>query len=575
MEMKLKHRLLSMVLSLLMVLSLIPATVFAADESTTAVAKIGDIEYETIAKAVTAAKDGDTIMLLNDVDLGSSSVKFYNSSVSNLTFDLGGHTITSSGSSTVLVAYDGLVIKNGTIANTNAKSTSKAVSAQFTAQCEHSLTLEGVTVNSSNGVGVYATMLKGNGTVTIKSGTVISGNIGVQVEGTIGGNPTSSAGTVELTVEDGTITGTKSGLYIVSSSKYKNTSITANIVGGYISGGDYGIRLNSGGASSPDTIVNISGGTISSEGTAVSHIQIGTLTISGSAVINGNVNTNEGTTVITGGTVNGNVTKNASAGVVSISGGKFDRAFDTAFLAEGCTYDESTGTVKSANAEINGTKYATLAEAVKAANAGDTIILLNDVELTSAQSISKRLTIDLNGKTLSSKAYRTLELKAGADLTVKDSAGGGKVANTYSGSSYPATVYLNGAGAKFTLESGIIESDPNETSLQSTAINSEKNKACEVNIKGGSVVVPEAATNGRAIVASSNSMTLNISGGTIAGGLHGVDAYSGLSSVERSVHVLQIPLRRLYTELDSLEQRMLPLTAVQFPALKWMMTDIN
>lgn len=35
MEMKLKHRLLSMVLSLLMVLSLIPATVFAADESGT------------------------------------------------------------------------------------------------------------------------------------------------------------------------------------------------------------------------------------------------------------------------------------------------------------------------------------------------------------------------------------------------------------------------------------------------------------------------------------------------------------------------------------------------------------
>lgn len=109
---------------------------------------------------------------------------------------------------------------------------------------------------------------------------------------------------------------------------------------------------------------------------------------------------------------------------------------------------------------------------------------------------------------------------------MKDSASGGKITNVYTGSSYPSTIYLKGTGAKFTLESGTIESDPYETSLQSVAINSEKDWACTVNIKGGSVTVPEAATEGRAIVAST-SMTLNISGGTIAGGLHGVDAYSG------------------------------------------------
>ena len=114
---------------------------------------------------------------------------------------------------------------------------------------------------------------------------------------------------------------------------------------------------------------------------------------------------------------------------------------------------------------------------------------------------------------------------------MKDGASGGKIANEYNeykGSAYPATIYLNAAGTKFTLESGTIESDPNKTSLQSVAINSENGKACEVNIKGGSVtVVPEAATKGRAIVASTNSMTLNISGGTITGGWYGVDAYSG------------------------------------------------
>lgn len=190
------------------------------------------------------------------------------------------------------------------------------------------------------------------------------------------------------------------------------------------------------------------------------------------------------------------------------------------------------GTVKkdetsTAFAKIGDKEYATLQAAIAAAEADQTVTLLADVNLTSAQTISKQLTIDLNGKTISSTAYWTIQLKAGADLAVKDSASGGKITNTYTGSAYPATIYLNDARTKFTLESGTIESDPNVTSLQSVAINSEKNRACEVNIRGGSVTVPEAATQGRAIVASTNSMTLNISGGTIAGGLHGVDAYSG------------------------------------------------
>ena len=178
-------------------------------------------------------------------------------------------------------------------------------------------------------------------------------------------------------------------------------------------------------------------------------------------------------------------------------------------------------------AQVGDTKYATLKDAIAAAEAGQTVTLLANVKLTSTQAIRKQLTIDLNGKTISSTAYRTIQLNAGAVLAVKDSASVGKITNTYTGSAYPSTIYLIDAGAKFTLESGTIESDPNVTSLQSVAINSEKNRACEVNIKGGSVTVPEDATNGRAIVASTNSMTLNISGGTITGGLHGVDAYGG------------------------------------------------
>lgn len=58
------------------------------------------------------------------------------------------------------------------------------------------------------------------------------------------------------------------------------------------------------------------------------------------------------------------------------------------------TYDGETAGV----AEVNGVKYATLKAAVEAAQAGDTVKLLSDAE-GAGMSISKSITIDLNGKT--------------------------------------------------------------------------------------------------------------------------------------------------------------------------------
>ena len=53
-------------LSLSMALCLIPGTVFAA-EGEGNVAKIGEQTYATVDAAIEAAKDGDTITLLQDV----------------------------------------------------------------------------------------------------------------------------------------------------------------------------------------------------------------------------------------------------------------------------------------------------------------------------------------------------------------------------------------------------------------------------------------------------------------------------------------------------------------------------
>lgn len=81
--------------------------------------------------------------------------------------------------------------------------------------------------------------------------------------------------------------------------------------------------------------------------------------------------------------------------------------------------------------------FATLAEAIAAAQAGETVTLLADVESVSVTTVvaGKDIVLDLNGKTLTSTANNDITnngitIEATAKLTVKDSLTGGKVVAT-------------------------------------------------------------------------------------------------------------------------------------------------
>lgn len=193
------------------------------------------------------------------------------------------------------------------------------------------------------------------------------------------------------------------------------------------------------------------------------------------------------------------------------------------------TLKTTTAVASVTNAKGVSVNFATLSEAVKAAQAGETVTLLADITLASKQSIKKELTLDLNGKTLTGTAFQTLFLGSGANVTIQDSSAEktGKVANGYKGSADPYTICLDSAAA-LTLVSGTVEANPHKTDLQSVAINTnyKKDGRYAINIRGGKVFVPESSTNGRAIVAGKN-VTLTVEGGEIVGGLHGVDVYGG------------------------------------------------
>ena len=165
---------------------------------------------------------------------------------------------------------------------------------------------------------------------------------------------------------------------------------------------------------------------------------------------------------------------------------------------------------------------AELKEAIKEDEAY--IVLQNDIDLTSALAVGKAITLDLNGKKLSSSNKNTIKLNSGADLTVKDTAEGGKITNSGRANA-TTTVDLYGANTKFTLLNGTVESNQKDD-FYTLAISNSQKKACTVEIAGGTVSNPSGHVDSRAIVAS-NGMTVNISGGAVAGGSYGLDLYAG------------------------------------------------
>ena len=91
----------------------------------------------------------------------------------------------------------------------------------------------------------------------------------------------------------------------------------------------------------------------------------------------------------------------SNSGTAAVTGGRFD-ADISAYVPNGYIQNEN-GAVETlgetnAVAKVGGTYYKTLADAVAAAQDGDTITLLKDAELTSTLNLAKNITIDGQGK---------------------------------------------------------------------------------------------------------------------------------------------------------------------------------
>ena len=231
-----------------------------------AVAKIGDTYYKTLADAVAAAQDGDTITLLRDT-IGSGIGTYKNPgkdlqgndqiTAKGFTIDFNQHTYSVDKPAVGSKTYEtqgfhfewkgavdttpNITLKNGTLNVAKVHDPNLKLLVQN--YCN--LTLDNMTVDGTNltkGWGSYTYVTSNcNGTVTIKDSAIISENPNADVAFDVDG-ARRGYGPVKLTIEgDSKISGkfevsTNEGNSLTVKGGYFTTDPSAYVASGYVAG---------------------------------------------------------------------------------------------------------------------------------------------------------------------------------------------------------------------------------------------------------------------------------------------------------------------------------------------------
>lgn len=178
------------------------------------VAKIGDVEYASLSKAINAVQNGGTITLLDDLDLGNGAVLQVGSSKKDFTIDLDSHTLSADGARLIML-HNGsqLTLKNGTL--DGSRCTSYEGVLYISSNRGPKLTLENVTAKS----GSVADTLNGQrpvllayvayGTVVFDGGTY-TGGVLLKTDG----NAVLKSGTFQKGTNDYSIKTEESGKHL-------------------------------------------------------------------------------------------------------------------------------------------------------------------------------------------------------------------------------------------------------------------------------------------------------------------------------------------------------------------------
>ena len=426
------------------------------------VAKIGTVEYATLAEAIAAAKDGDTVTLLDDLDISTTGLTV--AATKTVTLDLNGHALKAANTNTGNIKVLGkLTLCDSTDTAKNGTGTGKVWTdtpyiynkqdkVLIAAMDGGTFTMESGLIDTASSIadnandGQFAVSVQNenaDATVIINGGHIKAGWYAVAGNGTditYNGNITVNGGILESVAD-----------YAI----YHPHTGTTTVNGGVIFGAAGGISLNRG-----KLIVN--DGTITSKGTGTTgNWGDGTGNQQAAAI---NVNAKYETTAveIKGGKITAEkdaiLLTNGRNGTVAVSGGSFSSEIKPEYCAAGfvpaANADGTYGVKAVPVAKIGTVEYATLADAIAAAKDGDTVTLTADINTPeTSYYIQKSLTIDLGGKTLTGSGYdgvfniegenAAVRIKNGKIVAVEQTGTAGK---------YTMAVWACAAGCEVTLE---------------------------------------------------------------------------------------------------------------------------
>ena len=403
-------------------------------------AKVGDTSYYTMDEAFKAqTASGEPIVMLRDYTTGST----FNSGTIKRTVDLNGHTWTCTGTDANSAAFEinnpnaMLTVKNGKVVSSQLVGLIPSAMGGTIKYDNSSLEFDGVEMTTTAHSGIETNGNNTNDTVTLRNSTLnVPNGFGIYFP---------SSGT--LTIDNSVINAKTMGVQVCAGSLNISGAGTAITVSG--DGIDKTINDGAIEDGAAISIVNRTG----YKGLIAIKVEGGTFKANG---------TNAAVKAYDWDNTNKTESDFTQAAKVSVSGGTFSSEVDKSLCAEGYiptknadgTYGVKVGKYV---AEVGSTKYETLAEAVAAAQDGQTVRLLADVTLDAQIATGKAITIDGQSK-YTIKAAKLLKSEKGkAGMFYRTGSANGTLTflNVTLDGGGVSKIFLNEGGAGETVFDGV------------------------------------------------------------------------------------------------------------------------
>lgn len=493
----------------------------------------GGLKYETALTAINKAPAGSTVVLLKDCNESGRAPEV----TKNVTLDLNGKNLTFS----YITASKG---GNLTIKDSGTGGTYNGTGANYSVYVKRGgiFNLEsGTLTNSSTASGTSNVVVRVEGgtadasvasTANIKGGKIESKGTPVFVRdpgatvnvsggdlvgsglACIAGNGSEGMGGTTINISGGTLTANPYDATSAACGIYHPNEGTLTITGGTINVTDgVGVLMRGG-------EMTMTGGEINATGDATRTGSVGDTNqkIGVSGVIFDR-DANYPAVATTSIKVDGEAKVSGTKAAVELINDNNVADAKSAFKLQGGTYssdisallDENSKAEKQGEnyvvttyyAQVGETKYATLQEAVNAATAGQTVKVINDVDMTSGNNITvnegQDIVLDMNGHSIKGSNADYKNIHVFGKLTLKDSKENstGKIysEDPYKSGVDKALIYVDNNGA-FVMESGHINT-----------------------------VLPNSVDNGQFAIGSFENSTVTINGGTIEGGYSAITGF--------------------------------------------------